>query len=433
MPVTRQTIIENYARIFHCDNQTAEREFSKLQDDLMKANDNAMMRSLIDEYENSANGRDLNFNLEYKPVCSNYLSEAYARNIQSRLRGEGGADLDKVTADCIELIELATELTLPRRANSISSAFFNSDIAKLRMTELGKIERAHINGTYSELNAPDENGKAVKVKQRTQRAVDRVENTVIGITPENADEKCRSAVLIARVMEIKHATRSGLWKFFHPIDNYREKRAIADMNRRIGENFTAEQIALARSHAVGYSFLKEEWEQAEKLNADEARFFKDELEKDPSQVDLLDARAVADKAFVSVFTQRNTDNIAKPMTMGVDENGNSIESEEQAAEREEFEQVDKDLHEIGLEDYDPKTAKRKEYKEKHFSKAIAKESENFDMEGNADFVEDIDESLIDFNDRESIFVDEANEKHSVETSEKVEQNQSPELNKLINK
>ena len=66
---------------------------------------------------------------------------------------------------------------------------------------------------------------------------------------ENAAQKCTQAVATLRAVEEKHATRGLLWKFFHPIDNRREKKAIAVMREQIGQTFSHEQIAAAQAQS----------------------------------------------------------------------------------------------------------------------------------------------------------------------------------------
>ncbi|MGN1060523.1 MAG: hypothetical protein ACI4QN_02205 [Candidatus Coproplasma sp.] len=204
------------------------------------------------------------FESNYLNFCEDALKEAWKRNIEFRCKGMRlNEDLTHVTQEFKDYMSGINAMLAQKGVDNLPSAdVIDTEVDKwqhdfLEDYEYNKVDVAKINlfGKHPQT------GKEPSIKQAVSSARNAV-NDICRSTGGDKFKKCVDAVVQLRAVESMHAERSGLWKFFHPIDNYREKSAIRDMREAIESRFTQDEI-----NAIGNQELKVGWLEDERTGA----------------------------------------------------------------------------------------------------------------------------------------------------------------------
>ncbi|MGN0824577.1 MAG: hypothetical protein ACI4MB_05880 [Candidatus Coproplasma sp.] len=201
------------------------------------------------------------FHSTYLNFCEDALKEAWKRNIEFRCKGMRlNEDMTHVTQEFKEYMSGINALLAQKGVGNIPSAdIIDSEVDQWQQDFLEQYQYNKIDVAKFNLYGKNpQTGKEPSVKQAVSNARNAVDN-ICRSTGGNKFKKCVDAVVQLRAVESMHAERSGLWKFFHPIDNYREKSAIRDMRAAIEQRFTQDMI-----DAIGNQELKVGWLEAER-------------------------------------------------------------------------------------------------------------------------------------------------------------------------
>lgn len=208
----------------------------------------------------------------YSNFCEEQLKIVWTKNLIQRLNGR---ELDRNTAQVTDdfgeyiagLNEIIKERGIAENPPTPDYIFENGGLHDAR-NELGEIEEGWLSKwktdvlnkvpstktgvvKFSFYGRNPETDRKPSVKEALGRARAEVAAACESVNGDNAEGKCFKAVIALRAVEEKHAERSGFWKFFHPINNYREKKAIRQLREQVRGSFSEEQIAAAQVKTDG--------------------------------------------------------------------------------------------------------------------------------------------------------------------------------------
>lgn len=255
-----QTMINAYKKLFGVsdDAQAVEgirQHMSRIMEIRQRARDRA-----DEEYS----PKDL-FEGGYFNFCEKQLKIVWTKNLMHRL---GGEELDRNTAQVTdEFGEYMRGINALLRERGVEDAPNVDEIFEEGLDDEGEVTGWLTKWKADVLNKvpstktgvaqfffygrnPETNEKP-SVKEALGRVRAEVASACESVNGDNAEEKCAKAVLVLRAVEEKHASRSGWWKFFHPINNYRENKAIEQLREQVRGSFSEEQIAAARAQTNG--------------------------------------------------------------------------------------------------------------------------------------------------------------------------------------
>lgn len=215
------------------------------------------------------------FEARYYNFCEKWLKNAWTRNLRLRLHGENVTrNSEQVTDEFAEYMEGVNALL---RSSGIGNA---PNVGEILEEGLTQSEQDGVTTDWKRewqrevlQNAPHDKigveqevlygrdprtGNEPSVKEAVNRACEEVEGFCRDISEENRAEKCVEAAIRLRAVEQKRASRGILWKIFHPINNYRERKAVERMQNAIGQRFTPEEIAAVSGEALRVAWLDEE-------------------------------------------------------------------------------------------------------------------------------------------------------------------------------
>ncbi|MGN0823145.1 MAG: hypothetical protein ACI4NG_05165 [Candidatus Gallimonas sp.] len=326
----------------------------------------------------------------------------YMRGINALLRERGVETAPNVD----EIFEEGMDEE-PDDGEELEEGEYRGWLNQWKRETLGKVPAGRKDAARFYLYGRDlETDREPSVKTSVTRAGDEVVSLCRAVNEENAAQKCVRAVATLRVVEEKHASRWLIWKIFHPIDNYRENRAIELMRGQISRTFSAEQIEAAEAQAnadVG-------WIVAEKSDAI-LPSKSNELKVDPLE---SEARTYLRAAAETARTEQEKEELSR-----------IAEELEPVAEEELF------LH--GAAESDKREESNAKCEENYrnrmgdtFEEALAEETEAYGKNAKeSDFLEEFD------GEKENLFVSEAEEPAQDEKSESSEEKDAPETMKNL--
>lgn len=261
-----QMMINAYKKLFGVtDDEQAEAGIREHMSKIMEIRQRAQDRA--DEEDSP---EDL-FWGGYSNFCEAQLKIVWTKNLIQRLNGR---ELDRNTAQVTDefgeymtgLSEMLIQRGVIDNAPSMNDIFDNGGVHDAEVE--GEIEEGWLTQWKRDVlsKTPStktgvaqfvfygrnlETNEKPSVKEALGRARAEVAAACESVNGDNAKEKCAKAVLALRAVEEKHASRSGLWKFFHPINNYRENKAIEQLREQVRGSFSEEQIAAARAQTDG--------------------------------------------------------------------------------------------------------------------------------------------------------------------------------------
>lgn len=262
-----EMMINAYKRLFGVtDDAQAEEGIREHMSKIMQIRQRAQDRSTEED-----NVEDL-FWGGYSNFSEEQLKIVWTKNLVQRLNGR---ELDRNTAQVTDefgeymtgLSEMLIQRGVIDTAPSMTDIFDNGGVHDME-NELGETEAGWLSkwktdvlskvpstktgvAQYTFYGSDLETNEKPSVKEALGRARAEVAAACDSVNGDNAKEKCAKAVLALRAVEEKHAERSGFWKFFHPINNYREKKAIEQLREQVRGSFSEEQIAAAQAQTDG--------------------------------------------------------------------------------------------------------------------------------------------------------------------------------------
>ncbi len=266
----KQSTIEAYAKLFNVSNSKAKSAVKAHIKQLNAFKKEAMKDSLDEDGFIEDDILQIDFDLEYGKWAHNVAQSAYRKNFETFVAG----DRMRTTTDTVRdfqnyLYALAEEVDERGLVECDRDTINGADEWVKPSLIVKETPRNRIAAAKSVLYGAD---SAYSTKEAALMAVNGVNALCERMDELSYTQREASSIYAVTRLEAvrsKHAERGVLWKMFHPIDNYREKRAIKEMTQTINEHFKPEEIASAKEF-IENNFA--DWHDWVKYGEDEIRY-----------------------------------------------------------------------------------------------------------------------------------------------------------------
>ena len=266
----KQSTIEAYAKLFNVSSDKAKSAVKAHIKQLNAFKKEAMKDSLDEDGFIEDDILQIDFDQVYGKWAHNVAQLAYRKNFETFVAG----DRMRTTTDTVRdfqnyLYALAEEVDERGLVECDRDTINGADEWVISGLIVRETPRNRIAAAKSVLYGAD---SAYSTKEAALMALNGVNALCERMDELSYSQREASSIYAVTRLEAvrsKHAERGVLWKMFHPIDNYREKRAIKEMTQTINEHFKPEEIASAKEF-IENNFA--DWHDWVKSGEDEIRY-----------------------------------------------------------------------------------------------------------------------------------------------------------------